>query len=1377
MSNTRPGVEVTQEISSTSTTAASPALVPCVVGPCYQIVEALDSEGAVSADAKYEDESYNQASLLIPQASYPDPRSNIDELNIDEASVKAYLKYGGSLSELSRGSNDSFGQAFLKAGNLSTKAAFRSSVSNSFAFSSTGDPLIIAFDVPNAEDTTEDVTVTLSGTYTDVQELADDINDAVGATVASVYTPDSGTTNYLEVSSTVYGATSSITLRAGAAALSVLFGASFDDSLEYRIEGSGFRGQDDEDGDLTTPWIEFYRGMYLEDGVEVSDFPGSSSAPTANKLWAILIDLDGEYLFAKQAAVTFTGSGADVPLSPATTTVPGDQFWADGTKVKSAQVIKAESSRFKLGTLNNKLSTFDNDGNPTNRVYDTVEVNTIYHGTPFAPKYAYFRADGLEFGNISPEGAAATITGTEQGFEERAAIVQSSANITFPINLAGLTLLWTLTEDGVQADQETYTFAGGPFASISDLVTAIENDFAGVTVSNSGNRLVFSTTKTGADQGISIASQGTANSALNFSTSSATADTGKDVEFCTQAAITGQPFSLPMSDLNGKTFSLTVVDSKGTHTLSATLGSSPTTHTALMAALSTAFAGDGTSTIADGGIEVATLSATSTNGSIVLTVTTIEGGASVTISLDATDVNDGFRYVGFYDNAGDEPAFREGSITAFAIAALNGHTLTATYNDGSPHPLADALGASEGSAGTADALVALLNARNNLIKIGGSGDRVVQYYVTATGAVGVRTMLGGATYSLSVTQTAGTAGEDLGFSAGSDSGAASVGNADDTGADGLKGNAIGFYLDECPTVFAVTFTTNSLADAIDDINTLVGAATDVASEDTQALVLTSTLAGAASKVEINTTSPYDTVATLLGLSGSASGSGRPNPDFYLDVDGSVNIGPMIIRSATTGVPFSIASGVAVLYIAYTALRLDVTAMADNVSLLTFGSTSDMEEAIGPISVDNPLALGTFLAMQNSTSNEVSCFGIDEVNDAAPTGTIDAWARALDFLESREVYALAPLSGDEYIISLVSTHVQTMSLPANRSERIALLWTDTPTREVATTVISGEAGQGNGTDNSFTLDESPSAALAALGIADGDVEYDTQLYLELLITNNGSTELRRYSVENVNNTVLTLRTSFSSSENTDSFFSTTTLDGDLSETEWTLFVRGAELLVSGTTRTDLGAVATQAAAQGTAFSHRRVYLFFCDSVDTSVDGLTKNVPGYYACAATAGMIGQQNPQQPFTNLPITGIGKVYGTDDTFSETQMDTIGDGGRYILVNQGGLVASRHSRSTSTTSVEERELSITKSIDWLAKGLRQTNRVFIGRYVITPNFMDQLSMSNQGFLKYAVQLGVVSSAQLTDILQSEDEPDTILIEVEAGPAYPCNKIKITIVT
>jgi hypothetical protein len=82
-----------------------------------------------------------------------------------------------------------------------------------------------------------------------------------------------------------------------------------------------------------------------------------------------------------------------------------------------------------------------------------------------------------------------------------------------------------------------------------------------------------------------------------------------------------------------------------------------------------------------------------------------------------------------------------------------------------------------------------------------------------------------------------------------------------------------------------------------------------------------------------------------------------------------------------------------------------------------------------------------------------------------------------------------------------------------------------------------------------------------------------------------------------------------------------------------------------------------------------------------------------------------------------------------------------------------------------------------LAKGLRATNRVYIGRYVINPGFIDQLVMSNEGYLARVVQAGVVNSAALNQVLQDSSAPDTVLIEVTVAPAYPCNKIRITIVS
>ena len=96
----RPGVEVEQVLSESATVSASPTLVPLIAGPCFQIVEALDSDGELEADAVYAGAQYNQADMLIPQADFPDPRGNIDEINITEDSVGAYLYFGGSLLQL-----------------------------------------------------------------------------------------------------------------------------------------------------------------------------------------------------------------------------------------------------------------------------------------------------------------------------------------------------------------------------------------------------------------------------------------------------------------------------------------------------------------------------------------------------------------------------------------------------------------------------------------------------------------------------------------------------------------------------------------------------------------------------------------------------------------------------------------------------------------------------------------------------------------------------------------------------------------------------------------------------------------------------------------------------------------------------------------------------------------------------------------------------------------------------------------------------------------------------------------------------------------------------------------------------------------------------
>jgi len=545
------------------------------------------------------------------------------------------------------------------------------------------------------------------------------------------------------------------------------------------------------------------------------------------------------------------------------------------------------------------------------------------------------------------------------------------------------------------------------------------------------------------------------------------------------------------------------------------------------------------------------------------------------------------------------------------------------------------------------------------------------------------------------------------------------------------------------------------------------------------MVLTSTLVGVASRIDVDQDASADTVLGFVTTNDTDQGSGRPLPDFYLDDAGDATLGGQILRAPLTGEPYAIASALADVYLQYEALRLDVTASAATPGLLVLSSTTTIEAAIGPISADNPLALGAFLAKSAAPTYDVSAIGIDEVNAAAVDGTIDGWARALEFLESKEIYALAALQGDPTINGLIKAHVEAFSEPEERGERTALLWQPISSRAPATTLVSGSDGETNGSDDSITLDTNPGPALIAAGVdISTTIPVSDEVYWEALVTEAGSTRLVRYSISAVSGSVLTFRTTFATGENDDSFYSTATLDGSsgLDNLQWTVYERGAPLVITGSTLTDFNALAQAGADEGKAYNSRRVVLTYCASVDVPVNGITQNVDGFYANCSLAGLTAEQLPQIPKTRVALPGIAAVYGTDDTLSEKQLDTVADGGRNILVNLGGAVASRHCRTTAISSIEVREYSITSQIDWAAKGYREVNTVYIGGRVITPGLLDEVAAANEGFTELIQSRGVMRSASLESILQDEDDPDTILVTVDVTPSYPSNKIRVTVV-
>ena len=225
------------------------------------------------------------------------------------------------------------------------------------------------------------------------------------------------------------------------------------------------------------------------------------------------------------------------------------------------------------------------------------------------------------------------------------------------------------------------------------------------------------------------------------------------------------------------------------------------------------------------------------------------------------------------------------------------------------------------------------------------------------------------------------------------------------------------------------------------------------------------------------------------------------------------------------------------------------------------------------------------------------------------------------------------------------------------------------------------------------------------------------------------------------------------------------------------VRGSELLTP-TGQQDKARVASTMSGLGQVFGNRRFWMTFPDQAAATISGLEQLIDGFYLNAAVVGMVGQQPPQQSFTNFPMSGFTRVIGSNDTFSERQLNQMAAGGTYIIVQdvEGGPLTSRMALTTDMTSIETRTDSITKVVDFTAKFMRRGLRNFIGRFNITQGFLDTLGSVIQGLGGFLVETGVLIGLTLNNIIQDEDARDTVLVDTTLDPPYPCNYIRLTLV-
>ena len=507
------------------------------------------------------------------------------------------------------------------------------------------------------------------------------------------------------------------------------------------------------------------------------------------------------------------------------------------------------------------------------------------------------------------------------------------------------------------------------------------------------------------------------------------------------------------------------------------------------------------------------------------------------------------------------------------------------------------------------------------------------------------------------------------------------------------------------------------------------------------------------------------------LTGAAA---RPVPELQVS-SGVPIIAPHLLRD-TAGAPLTTSSTYA--YMMYKALRQDVSPAAARPGLLSVGSTTDVTDALAPISTENPLALGLYMALLNAPNTTITGIGVDEVTDGAPEGTVEAFTRAAEFLEGAEVYAIAPLTHDKTVGEVFNAHVTAMSSPENKGERICLFNNSMPTHKLDTLVSSGASGDSLGVDTFDTKVPNLSALLLIAGIPNpiGAIGVDNGVYLDV---GDGS----KFSIATVNGGVVTIRRTFTGGANDDGFYAEA--PGTLFPPEgvaiidgtFAIRIRGAALKLP-TGKPDKAGIALTVQQYAQALMNRRFWHIVPDKCAATIGGIEQQIEGFYLCAGYVGLIAGKSPSQSFTNFPLTGFTRVIGSNDTFTNKQLNIMAAGGNWIVVQEGqnAPLTARMALTTDMTSIETRTDSITKVVDFTAKILRRGYRNFIGRFNITSGFLDSLAHVGQGILTFLMESGVLIGGSLNNIVQDEKSPDTVLVDCTLDPPYPCNYLRLTLI-
>ncbi|MFC1453584.1 hypothetical protein ACFLQL_00200 [Verrucomicrobiota bacterium] len=444
-----------------------------------------------------------------------------------------------------------------------------------------------------------------------------------------------------------------------------------------------------------------------------------------------------------------------------------------------------------------------------------------------------------------------------------------------------------------------------------------------------------------------------------------------------------------------------------------------------------------------------------------------------------------------------------------------------------------------------------------------------------------------------------------------------------------------------------------------------------------------------------------------------------------------------------------------IYIKYRALLQDYTD-----TLYTLSDVNDVVTELGEISADNPLALGVYNALLNSGAREVYFMAV-ATDDLAGFSTVLERAELNDI-----VYSFNPLTRDLTILDAVKAHMDAMSQAETKRWRIAFVGTELPTVEAK-----------------YTLSTSPISA-NYLGTVTDDPGTTGDQYTILTVTNGSPTMIDDIKANDQ------VYINFATDAWGDATYDIYEVDAVLSNSTLRL-KSGPVLPITIPIKVEIwhpysvAEMATAMAARSTHFSSSRVYHV---APSDAYNG-TMLITSEFSAACVAGLCSSVPPQQGLTNIEITGLTDIPMAYRTFTRAQLNEMAGAGTLLLMQDipGSRIYIRHQVSTAAGlgNLNTTELSMVKNLDSISYYFSGTLTPYIGRYNVTPDFLDLLNATIQGALNYLASqtavgiLGPQLIAIGSEIKTLEQHPvlkDHVLCTVLVNLPAPFNVIELHLV-